>query len=249
MVAPSLRVFVPSKNRPSTKTVELWASAGITPLIFVEPQDAEAYKGLPIEVLPQNNQGLVYSRNYILNYARQNGVDWFCMCDDDIQNFGEVVAGKTKNRDASVILDVWEMAQKYDFALTGIAYRQYAWSEKKPVRINTKLPECCVITQTKKILHNYRQLDLKHDRDFAMQTIRARGNVAVFSRYCFQVPNIGSNDGGLHEIYQDDTKYVNACKKFVSLWPQYSRIVRRKGRFDIKVEPHKLAKATNQQTL
>ena len=249
MDEPSLRVFVPSKNRPHTKIVERWAPAGITPLIFVEPQDAEAYEGLPIEVLPKNNQGLVYSRNYILNYARENGVEWFCMCDDDIQNFSEVIAGKARMRDARVVLKVWGMAQKYDFALTGLAYRQYAWSEKKPVRINTKLPECCVITQTDKIQHNYRALDLKHDRDYAMQTIRDRGTVAVFNRYCLQVPNIGSNAGGLHETYHDDTKYVQACRNFVELWPQYSRIVKRKGRYDIKVEPYKLAKATNQQTV
>jgi len=249
MAATSLKVFVPSKNRPNTKIVERWASAGITPLIFVEPQDAEAYEGLPIEVLPENNQGLVYSRNYILNYARENGVEWFCMCDDDIVNFGEVKAGKTWLRDARVVLKVWDIAQKYDFALTGLAYRQYAWSEKKPVRINTKLPECCVMMQTEKIQHNYRKLELKHDRDFAMQSIRDRGTVAVFNRYCIQVPNIGSNAGGLHEIYHDDTKYAQACRNFVDLWPQYSRIIKRKGRFDVKVDAHALAKDTNQQTL
>ena len=250
MDEPSLRVFVPSKNRPHTKIVERWAPAGITPLIFVEPQDAEAYEGLPIEVLPKNNQGLVYSRNYILNYARENGVEWFCMCDDDIENFSEVIGGRARTRDANIVLQVWSLAKKFNLGLTGLAYRQYGWSEKKPIRLNTKLPEVCVIIQTKRMTHNYRpDLELKEDRDFAMNAIRNRAGVAVCSRYCIQVPNIGSNAGGLQDAYRNEEAYLQAVKNFVSHWPKYSKIVKRKGRYDLKIEPRKLARDTNQQTL
>ena len=250
MDAGSLRVFVPSKNRPNTKIVERWKGAGITPLIFVEPQDAEAYAGLPIEVLPKDNQGLVYSRNYILEYARTTGQKWFVMCDDDIENFSEVRNGRAKTGDASIVLKAWELAKKYNLGMTGLAYRQYGWSEKKPVRINTKLPEVCVIMQTERLPHSYRHwLELKEDRDFAMRAIQSKANVAVCSRFCVQVPNIGSNEGGLYEAYQDDARYLEVIKRFVKEWPKYSRIVKRKGRFDLKIEPRKLAKDTQQQTI
>lgn len=241
---------MPSKNRPATKIVERWAPAGITPLIFVEPQDAKAYEGLPVHVLPKNNQGLVYSRNYILNYARENGIEWFCMCDDDIENFSEVRNGRAKTSDANVVLKAWVLAKKYNLGMTGLAYRQYGWSEKKPVRINTKLPEVCVIMQTQKLNHSYRkELELKEDRDFAMMAIKTKANVAVCSRFCIQVPNIGSNEGGLHDAYQDEERYIEVIKRFVQAWPKYSRIVKRKGRYDLKIEPRKLAEDTQQQTL
>ena len=131
-----------------------------------------------------------------------------------------------------------------------MAYRQYGWSEKKPIRFNTKLPEVCVIIQTKRMTHNYRpDLELKEDRDFAMNAIRNRAGVAVCSRYCIQVPNIGSNAGGLQDAYQNEEAYLQAVKNFVSHWPKYSKIVKRKGRYDLKIEPRRLARDTNQQTL
>lgn len=250
MAKPALRVFVPSKNRPHTKIVERWAPAGITPLIFVEPQDAESYAHLPVEVLPEDNQGLVYSRNYILNYARKNGVKWFCMCDDDIVNFSEVKNGRARTGDARIVLKAWNLAQKYNLGMIGLAYRQYGWSEKKPVRINTKLPEVCVIMHTDRLKHNYRpELELKEDRDFAMKAIQNKANVAVCSRFCIQVPNIGTNEGGLFEAYQDTERYYAAIIQFVKAWPKYSKIVKRKGRFDLKINVRQLAQDTQQQTI
>lgn len=251
MASNDLRIFVPSKGRPKTLIRKRYEPIGIEPLLFVEPQDEDAYRGkFHIEVLPENDRGLAYVRNYILQYARDNGVEWFVMSDDDIDNFSRVSNGKTKNCDSSVVLEAYEIAKKYDFALTGFGYQQYAWSQSKPMRLNSAFPDCCVIMQTRKCTFDFRtDLRLKVDRDYAMQAIRARAGVAVLNRLCVNVPELGTNKGGLNEAYQQTDEIKAELKRFVEFWPRYTSIVRRKGRFDLKLDLAQLARDTGQQAI
>jgi glycosyltransferase involved in cell wall biosynthesis len=219
--------------------------------LFVEPQDEHAYRGkFNIEVLPENDRGLAYVRNYILQYARDNGVDWFVMSDDDIDAFGRIINKKTKRSDSSVLLEAYEIAKRCDFALTGFAYQQFAWDISKPMSLNTTFPDCCVIMQTRKCTFDFRtDLQLKVDRDYAMQAIRARAGVAVINRLCVSVPELGTNKGGLNEAYQQTQEIKAELQRFVELWPKYTRIVRRKGRFDLKLDLAQLARDTGQQAI
>jgi hypothetical protein len=58
--------------------------------VFVEPQDYEAYKKAghaSIVVLPENEKGIAYARQAILDYAIQNNDKWFWMIDNDVIQF------------------------------------------------------------------------------------------------------------------------------------------------------------------
>jgi len=91
-------IYVPSKGRATTsKTIpqlpeeEEWS-------VVLEPQDVERY-ALPekrVIVLPENDRGLAYARQFILAHARSKKLGWFWMLDDDISGFYRVVHGRNQ---------------------------------------------------------------------------------------------------------------------------------------------------------
>jgi hypothetical protein len=69
--------------------------------VFVEPQDTEAYRKAghaSIVVLPENEKGIAYARQAILDYAVQNNDKWFWMIDDDIIQFSAGSAETIRSR-------------------------------------------------------------------------------------------------------------------------------------------------------
>ena len=101
-------IYIPSKGRPDFATAKLLNEPHppyIDPYVvmdidmeekprpytvFVEPQDAEAYRiagHASIVVLRENDKGVAYARQPILDYAIQNNDRWFWMIDDDVIQF------------------------------------------------------------------------------------------------------------------------------------------------------------------
>ena len=63
--------YIPSKGRKDTKTYKLFLEAGIEVRHFIEPQEIELYN-VPNKVsIEQNDQGIAYVRNYMLDYAKK----------------------------------------------------------------------------------------------------------------------------------------------------------------------------------
>jgi TET-associated glycosyltransferase-like protein len=102
------QIYIPSKGRPDFATARLFNEPHppcIDPYVvvdidmeekprpytvFLEPQDFEAYRKAghaSIVVLPENDKGIAYARQAILDYAIQNGDKWFWMIDDDVIQF------------------------------------------------------------------------------------------------------------------------------------------------------------------
>ena len=246
MAAEDLIICVPSKGRPNTKIVDVMATAGLKPVIFVEPQDAKAYAGLPIYVMEKNNQGLPYARNAILEYARESGQRYLFMCDDDIQHFCVVRNQRAAKTDASVVTEGYEQMKKGGFTLAGLAFRQYGWADKQPVRVNSKLPVACVYLDLQQTTAIYRQYTLKGDYDFALQVLQGGGRVGLFNRLCFHTPDIGTNPGGLHEVYSQSEAHRSSVRELCAAWPRYTTAIKRKGRYDVKIDVKQLARDTNQ---
>ena len=191
--------FIPTKNRFKTKTYKLFEEAGIEFKHFIEPKEFDLY-GVPNKVnINKNDQGITNVRNFMLNYARENKHDWVMFCDDDVNSFG-IYNGKTVKKDASIWLEVLEKAKKLPFELIGINYTQHAWHEKTSYSINKKFAEVCVLMNIKKIHWNYNE-NTKEDRDFQMQTIKNGYGVLRFNHYWFSCPDVGTNKGGLFDLY------------------------------------------------
>ena len=80
--------MIPTKGRAGkTKTDKLLCKADLHYCFVVEPQDSHLYAtlGHQIMVLPENDAGITYSRNWILKQMRKMKYERFWMLDDDIE--------------------------------------------------------------------------------------------------------------------------------------------------------------------
>lgn len=230
--------FIPSKNRPQTKTYKLFNDVGIQVYHFIEPQEYDNYN-VPNKVsILENNKGVSYVRNFMLDYAKQNNIDWFLMCDDDVTSFG-IYNGKTIKKDAGIWFDIFEKAKKLPFEIVGINYTQHAWHEKTSYSINKKFAEVCVLINAKKINWTYRN-NTKEDRDFALQTIKNGNGILRFNHYWFACPNVGSNSGGLQDLYKAKKDELWA-KDIVINWHPFAKLVNKNNRIDAKINIKELA--------
>tara|TARA_R110000868_G_scaffold120421_2_gene319530 strand:- start:774 stop:1505 length:732 start_codon:yes stop_codon:yes gene_type:complete len=232
--------FIPSKNRLNTKTYKLFEEVGIKVLHFIEPQEIDDYT-VPNKVsILQNDKGIGYVRNFMLNYARANSYEWVLICDDDVSAFG-VYNGKTIKQDASIWLKILEKAKKLPFELIGINYTQHAWHEKTNYSINKKFAEVCILMNVSKIKWNYRtEFNMKEDRDFALQTIKYGNGILRFNHYWFACPDVGSNSGGLQSEYKAK-KDEQAAKKMCYEWHPFVTLKKKGDRLDIKTDIKSLA--------
>jgi len=232
--------FIPSKNRANTKTYKLFQDANIPVKHFIEPQDWDKYD-VPFKVnIEKNDQGIGYVRNFMLNYAKENKHDWILMCDDDVSAFG-IYNGKTVKKDANIWWEIFEKAKKLPFELIGINYQQHAWHEKTAYSINKKMAEVCVLINVANIRWQYRsEFNLKEDRDFALQTIKRGNGILRFNHYFFACPNIGSNTGGLQDMYKlkrDEESAVKLAKE----WFPFIEIRKKGDRIDAQINTKALA--------
>jgi len=227
--------FIPSKSRPGTKTYKLFEDVGIKVYHFIEPQEIESYN-VPNKIsIEKNDQGIGYVRNYMLNFARVNNMDWVIICDDDVTSFG-IYNGKTVKKTAAIWLEIYEKAKSLPFELIGINYTQHAWHEKTKYSINKKFAEVCIMLNVGKIKWNYReQFNMKEDRDFALQTIKFGNGILRFNHYWFSCPDVGSNAGGLQNQYRAK-KDEETAKKMCIEWAPFVTLNKKGDRVDMKTD-------------
>jgi hypothetical protein len=232
--------FIPTKSRPQTKTYKLFEEAGIKALHFIEPKELDIYK-VPNKIsILENDKGIAYVRNFMLNYARKNNYDWILVCDDDVNSFG-IYNGKTIKKTASIWYEIYDKAKKLPFELIGINYTQHAWHEKKSYSINKKFAEVCVLINVSKINWGYRsEFNTKEDRDFALQTIKNGNGILRFNHYWFSCPDVGSNIGGLQNEYKNKKDEYSA-KKMCYEWHPYVTLKKKGNRIDMKTDIKSLA--------
>jgi len=232
--------FIPTKNRVNTKTYKLFNEVGIEVKHFIEPQEIDLYT-VPNKVsILENDKGIGYVRQFMLDYAKSNNFEWVLFCDDDVNSFG-LYNGKTIKKDASIWLEILNKAKQLPFELIGINYTQHAWHEKTKYSVNRKFAEVCVLINVKKIKWSYRpEFNLKEDRDFALQTIKYGSGILRFNHYWFSCPDVGSNAGGLQSDYKSK-KDEESAKKMCREWRPFVTLKRKGERIDMKTDIKSLA--------
>mgnify|MGYP003638829907 CR=1 FL=1 len=234
---------IASKGRPDTKTYELFKTAGIETYHFVEPQDVASYASRPNVIdIKCNGRGLAYVRNFILDWSRRQCNQWVVMCDDDVSSFG-FYDGKNRKIGAEIWHEIFQRTKGLPFEIIGINYRQHAWHEKTKTSINKKFADVCVLLDSNNLTWRFDEsFKMKADRDFVMQTIKNGFGTIRFNKYFHESPEVGTNNGGLHENYaaKCDTQWAI---KLVEKWHPYAKLTKKAGRVDAKIDIAAFARA------
>lgn len=228
---------IASKNRPNTKTYKLFESAGIKCYHFLEPQDLEKYD-VPNKInINKNDAGLMYVRNFIIEYAKKNNFGWILMSDDDITEFGQAIGTKCYTKGAEIWNIIYEKVKKLPFEIVGINYRQHAWHDKKTYTINKSFVDVCVLINTDKIYWQFEpDLQLKGDREFCLKTIKYGNGIIKFNKYYYNTPPIGKNVGGLQNEYENKKDIIDVNKIILFYKPFATEIMNNLNRPDFKFD-------------
>jgi hypothetical protein len=240
-------IFIASKGRPDGKTFKVLQASSLFFFIFVEREDAALYEETfanntkaRIIVLPESNQGIGYVRQFILKWARDAGITWYWMMDDDITGFFKTVNRKTERISAIEALTQCqeELSGMTTIAQAALEYQQFAWSATKKYRWNSYCDVCVAINVKNTMNVNYRpQLRLKEDRDFTLQILAHTGYRTLrFATISFNVPKNGSNKGGCQTDYKASDRELEHSKKMIEIWPDFCSLnVKKDGRPDVKI--------------
>jgi hypothetical protein len=237
-------ILIPSKGRPSGKTSPLLSSASIPHRIVVEPQDHAAYAdanpSASLVTLPEDNRGLAYVRNFILDLARSENLGWFWMMDDDIDRFFRVRDGRCHQALACEIIAESQriFGERDEVAQAAMEYQQFAWSSSKSFIINSYCDvSVCIHSRRIGRLRYREKIELKEDRDFTLQLLSAGWGTIRTSHCAFSCPKNGSNAGGLSPVYARAGREAAISRLMVETWgPEIChQVTKPDGRQDVSI--------------
>ena len=193
-----IKIFIPTKGRlDDERTYNILKEIGLNPILVIEPQEIEkaVEMGYNFIVLPENNKGISYSRNYILKEAKELGFEYICMIDDDISQFGYIV-DKKRIKDNKAFLTALDNFIEFKTCGT-MQYNQFAWCQPKPIVYNRGL-EVVWFLYMPLLQDAIIPDDTIEDRDFSLELI-LKHNVKTFrlNHLYFSVPSIGTNKDGI----------------------------------------------------
>jgi hypothetical protein len=192
-----------------------------------------------VAVLPENDQGLAYVRNWIIAHARAaTGGGWIWMLDDDITRFFRVEGARCVPAPAGAVLRAAEaqIAARPGATLGALEYQQYAWRATGKPALNGYC-DVAVCVHTGRFRGHFRaDMDLKLDRDIVLQVLTTGGHTVRVTDHAFAAPKNGSNKGGLYDDYAQDGREAEASRRLAAAWPGLvTAIVKPDGRPDAKI--------------
>lgn len=223
-------IYIPSKGRAHHgHTAKLLDGCGITNYkIVVEPQDYAAYVERwgedKIVQLPENDQGISFSRSYIKKYSRERGEKFHWQMDDDMISFRLRLNNKNVKVDPRNCFSIVETVNdKFsNIGICGITHFAYAFSKKTAMAVNRMVYG--VILANNDVMHDWRP-GTNEDLDYSLQTLEAGFVTFAFNTVLFDTFTTGKLDGGnmLNLFAGDGRKKI--YEKTAELWP---------GRFEVK---------------
>ena len=228
-------VYIPSKGRAHLcHTAKLLDDYGITNYkIVVEPQDYESYVNKwgkeKVVQLPDNDQGIAFSRSFIKKYSRSQGEKFHWQVDDDIISFRVRQNNKNIKVNPKNCFSIVEtINDKFtNIGMCGITHFAYAFAKKTHVGLN-KFAYCVVLINND-TFHSWRK-NVLEDLDYSLQTLEQKLVILTFNSIIFEAPSTGTVSGGnMTNMFKDDNRkkiYDNT----VIQWPDRMKVIEVKNK-------------------
>ena len=233
---PKYPVFIPTKGRwENPQTINALNEVNVPFKIVVEKQELKHYEKIvgskDIIVLPHSNEGLVVTRNWIWDYAKSLGTEYFWTFDDNINCFYRLNKNKRVRPQSGTFLKVMEdfVARYENIAIAGMQYRAFSAARLKwnPFRLNTRVYSNMLI----KTDIPYRNRGFfNDDTDLCLQVLKDGLCTILF--YIFQIDKAQtmSKKGGMTPHYQGDGR-LKMAQELRKRHPDVVTVVRRWDRW------------------
>ena len=195
------QIYIPSYKRAGSITShKIFPSAKI---VVPESQlkDYQSYYGSKVVSVPDNRDGnIAIKRNAILDMARDAGIDWVLMVDDDYEYIGKITNQKPRwlnNEEIEALIDDGcRMADELQTGMWGLNvqidpkfYREYS-----PFSLTTPILGPFHAVKVTELRYD-ENIPLKEDYDFWLQSIRKYRKTLRFQSYHYMVDHINKTGG------------------------------------------------------
>lgn len=146
--SPRWPIYVPSKGRWETRfTMRALDKIGVPYRAVIEEHEVERYAAVmdasKILAQPSHNRGLVVTRNWIWDHARDSGVKRFWTMDDNIQGFWRLNRNlKVPVADGTMLALIEDFVERFErVPVAGMNYFMFASRKSKitPITLNTRV--------------------------------------------------------------------------------------------------------------
>ncbi len=236
---PKYPIFIPSKGRSDkAMTISMFLKDDVDFHIVVEPQDVENYEQFGRDrllILPENDQGLVYARNWIKEYSISQGHERHWQFDDDIRKMRRIYKGYRLPCESGIAL---AMLEKFVDRYENIALASFnsdffipvtggtARSHRPPFFLNFRCYTCFLMLNSIPNKWRYRY---NEDTDMTLQVLADGWCTILFNAYLIDTPETMSYGGGQTPVYVDDGR-LKMSRDLERVWPGVVTTRRRYGR-------------------
>ena len=244
-------IYILSKSRAENcLTANIFLSENIDFKIVIEPQDENKYRKRynrsSLIVMPENNQGIAYARNFCKKYSINQEEDFHWQFDDNIKQFRKRENNKNiKTAAHYCISEIEKEVQKYhNIGIAGMCYSVFAFTKKNNIDINKQIASACLFNNIPNIWWRDNTIE---DTDYSMQiltqglTNRANGKnkeawcTLLFNRILIDKLRTMTMKGGNTEIeYSTQEKQRIRLHGLQKQWP---------GIFKEKINKHGIIRA------
>lgn len=237
---PRYPIYIPSKGRYNDcKTADLLVKSWVKFKLVVEPQEQFHYATVfgkeRTLVLPYNDRGLPFARNWIKDHAASKGYLRHWQLDDDFRRLVGWEKGVRVTRDPGWVLSIVEdFTDRYtNVAITGLGHMAFAPFKRKPFLLNKQV-YCCIL-YLNSLNYQWRTTSAE-DTDMSLQVLSDGWCTILMNAFLFDAPSTGVQKGGhTDSSYRADGR-VKRVRELQRLWPNIIEFKKMKGRTHHRVK-------------
>ncbi len=237
---PEFPIYVPSKGRPEhCLTAELFAAEGLPFHLVIEPQDADNYArfGAHRLILPENDKGLVFARNWIKKHSLAQGDARHWQFDDDIDYMSRRMGALRIRCSASAALRAAEaFVERYENIALASFNSEFLITNKTndpPFYLNHRCYTCFLMLNS---LPNVWRNRYNEDTDMTLQVLADGWCTVLFNAFLIKTETTMTTKGGNTTIYTNDGR-LRMARSLERMWPGVVSVKRR-----FKRPQHKVAR-------
>jgi hypothetical protein len=228
-------IAIPSKGRPTkVKSLKLLPDG----VVFVPENEADAYRKAGVKnvvAVPQAVRGITKTRNWILEYAKDD--PWVVFVDDDVKTAGWTELRDVDSRKRNIEPPVWtqefvrffELAEALGLRVWGVATdgATRAIYPYRPFIFHTYVTASCMGILNDGKTRFDESFPVKEDYELCLRCLREDGAI-LGVRYLYWVNDHWKTEGGCRD-YRTQEMEREAIQRLIRRFPGMIRRVTRGG--------------------